>query len=232
MHQQAALIVAGGTGTRMGSDLPKQFLLLAGKPILLHTLEAFYQHDPALPVVITLPGAWIPYMESLLDQAALPVRPTLIAGGATRTDSVQAGLETLAGIMPAPSQCWVAIHDGVRPLITPDLIGAAYTQAAETGAAVVCVPVKASIRVLQPDGTSQAIPREQFYEVQTPQTFRLDLILHAYHHRPDQAFTDDASLYELTTGPVSICPGSYDNLKVTTPEDMYVAEMILKRRTA
>lgn len=231
--KRAALIVAGGSGSRMKSTRPKQFLLLGGKPILIHTLERFLLLDEELSIQLVLPLPDISFWENeapnwLSQKEMLRVR--VCAGGPSRTDSVQNGLEALAEHLPAIADYWVAIHDGVRPFIEVDKLIAAYELAAAKGASVACVPVKSSIREQLTDGSSQAVDRSRFYHVQTPQTFRLDQILAAYRNRPKGVFTDDASLFQATGGTVGICEGSYDNLKITTPEDLAIGEQVLKRQ--
>ncbi|MEL6670687.1 MAG: 2-C-methyl-D-erythritol 4-phosphate cytidylyltransferase [Bacteroidota bacterium] len=230
--QKAAVIVAGGRGTRMGSSTPKQFLPLSGIPILVRTLKAFLEWDEKMLVALVLPEAflmdWYKLSSQYLrtDEAS---RIFLAKGGASRTESVEAGLHLLAKEIENSAACLVAIHDGVRPFIFEKVLHAAYQMAETAGAAVVCVPVKASLRRQQEDGGSEAVDRSEYWEVQTPQIFYLAQILDAFARRPHNQFTDDASLYQAMGGRISICEGSYDNIKVTTPGDMFVAEEILKR---
>lgn len=233
MHP-AALIVAGGAGSRMGAGVPKQFLPLGGKPILIHTLRRFLSYDARLPVVLVLPAGSFAHWEHLGPRHLRPAdlaRITLCAGGETRTQSVGQGLEALAAQVPDPAQCLVAIHDGVRPFATQALLAGTYRQAATGEGAVACVPLKASLRQQDPDGRSRAVDRSLFLEVQTPQTFVLAQILAAYRQRPHDAFSDDASLFEAQGGRISICEGSYDNIKITTPEDIFIGERILARQS-
>ncbi|MEO1450140.1 MAG: 2-C-methyl-D-erythritol 4-phosphate cytidylyltransferase [Bacteroidota bacterium] len=230
--QKTALIVAGGSGTRMRTSLPKQFIELGGSPILLRTIRRFLNYDPDLQVVVALPAAHLDLWESLILSALdaeQRQRVQACTGGATRTLSVWAGLETLAARVNSPAETLVAIQDGVRPFISLAMLDDAYDKSADHGAAVACVPVKASLRYQQADGTTVAVDRSEYWEVQTPQTFRLDLIVDAFKKRPHDNFTDDASLYQAMGGKVVLSDGSYDNIKVTTPEDLFVAERILKR---
>lgn len=228
--KQTAVIVAGGKGARMGADMPKQFLLLEGKPILVHTLKAFLHLDPELTVALVLPTmhleTWKQMAPSYLE-AGLRNRILLCEGGDSRTASVHAGLKRLEETVKQVAHTLVAIQDGVRPFSPSSSIRESFRLAETHGAAVTCVPVKASIRQRQPDGSTEAVDRSDYLEVQTPQTFRLDHILDAYARRPHDAFTDDASLYEAMIGAVAICEGSYDNIKITTPEDLFVAKRIL-----
>lgn len=231
-----AVIVAGGKGTRMGADLPKQFLALAGKPILVHSVERFLHFHSDLRLVLVLPEAEQAAWREIAAQY-LPAedrnRIVLAPGGSMRTHSVANGLEMLAAHLSQSDPCLVAIHDGVRPFLTGPMLQKAYETAGAAGASVACVQVKASLRRVDETGRSQAVDRSHFLEVQTPQTFFLDQILAAYRRRPHDQFTDDASLYEATfpDRAVAVCAGSYDNLKITTPEDMFVAEQIWARFT-
>jgi 2-C-methyl-D-erythritol 4-phosphate cytidylyltransferase len=231
---RTAVIVAGGMGTRMGTARPKQFLAMAGKPILVHTLERLlhFQHD--LRLVLVLPEQEQPAWHEIAARhfsADDRYRMVLAPGGSLRTHSVANGLQALAAQIAQPEQCLVAIHDGVRPFLTQAMLHEAYQTAGQSGASVACVKVKASLREVDAAGHSRAVDRSRFLEVQTPQTFLLDRILTAYAQRPHDRFTDDASLYEavFAGSPVTVCEGSYDNIKITTPEDMFVAEQIWAR---
>lgn len=230
--QKAAVIVAGGSGKRMESKVPKQFLPLGNMPIIFRTVKRFLAFDPALRVVLVLPADhqqdWKGLTHLYLD-ASEESRITLQSGGATRTLSVEQGLTTLAGQV-AVDDTLVAIHDGVRPLITDEVIDRAFAAAQEFGAAVTCIAVKSSMREELAPGESRAVDRSRYWHVQTPQTFRLESILRAFKLREHDEFTDDASLYQEYIGEVAICEGSYDNLKVTTPEDLFVADALLRRQ--
>lgn len=241
--EAAAVIVAGGSGLRMGGEVPKQFLPLAGVPILVRSLRAYLSWDAALRVALVLPEPQIGYWREVsapFPEVCDPARVRLCAGGATRTRSVFEGLQALEAWGAGP-EAYVAIHDGVRPLVTREVIAAAFAQAQETGASVAAVPVKASLRELVelPDHQteyanlpSRAVDRRRFFEVQTPQVFRLGLVLEAYRQRPHDEFTDDASLAEAAGLRVLISPGRYDNLKITTPEDLPLAERLLAQQEA
>jgi 2-C-methyl-D-erythritol 4-phosphate cytidylyltransferase len=239
--ETAAVIVAGGSGLRMGGEIPKQFLPLAGVPILVRSLRVYLGWDPSLKLALVLPELQFEYWQEVstpFPDVCDPARVRLCAGGATRTLSVFAGLEALEAWGLGPS-AYVAIHDGVRPLIRGEAIAAAFALARSTGASVAAVPVKASLRELsEVPGpaedyarlSSRAVDRRRFFEVQTPQVFGLGLILNAYRQRPHDEFTDDASLAEAAGLPVALSPGHYDNLKITTPEDLPLAERILAQR--
>ncbi|MDX2283729.1 MAG: 2-C-methyl-D-erythritol 4-phosphate cytidylyltransferase [Bacteroidia bacterium] len=228
--QRAAVIVAGGSGLRMGGDLPKQFLPLGGVPILVRTVQAFLNWDPDIRIALVLPEPHIPYWQPLAAEwlGASQARVQTCAGGAARTASVDAGLRLIRSQLSGP--CLVAVHDGVRPFVDAELLRQAFEAAAEHGASVACVPVKATLRETLPGGLSRTVDRSRYLEVQTPQTFSLDALLDCFARRPHDQFSDDAGLYESFGHAVAVCPGSYDNIKITTPEDLAVGENILRRR--
>jgi 2-C-methyl-D-erythritol 4-phosphate cytidylyltransferase len=219
-----AILVAGGSGLRMGADRPKQFLLLRGEPVLLHTLRRFA--EPALGVtqtVVVLPFDQLEFWQKLAAEHGVTIPHTLVAGGATRWASVKAGLAALPA--EAPAGALVAVHDGVRPLITPSVIEAAYQLAATHGAAAVAVPPKDSVRLLGAAGSSP-LDRRRLRLMQTPQTFDLALLRRAYRLPELPTFTDDASVVD-DLHPVQLVEGDYRNLKITTPEDLLLAEALI-----
>lgn len=218
--KEFALIVAGGKGTRIKSDLPKQFIRLHGKPILLYTLEAFFKYSENIKVVLVLPEDDFGIWESIRTEFNFKKHIILQRGGETRFQSVRNGLEKMEG------DGLVAIHDGVRPLVSSNLIGASYRLAAVHGSAVAAVRLKESIRVTDQDGT-KAIDRSQYRLIQTPQTFDLQLIKKAYQTKEDSSLTDDASVAERIGHKISLFEGSYQNIKITTPEDLIIAEALL-----
>lgn len=225
------LIVAGGKGLRMGGNTPKQFMQIHGRPILAWTVDAFLQFDDALPLVIALPAEalqdWQQQMQQLFSAADLR-RITCVPGGAERVHSVHQGLRAIASQLPAGEDALVAIHDGVRPVVSQVLIARAFELGEQKGNAVAAVPVKSSMRRLQPDGSSIAVNRDEFFHVQTPQVFRLSEILAAYEQRNSDSFTDDASLAEAQGMRIHLSAGAYENVKVTTPEDIALAQEWLK----
>ncbi|HQQ97025.1 MAG TPA: 2-C-methyl-D-erythritol 4-phosphate cytidylyltransferase [Cyclobacteriaceae bacterium] len=222
--REYALIVAGGKGTRIPGTLPKQFLALNGRPILLHTLDAFYRYNSQLPVVLVLPAddrdTWV----RITKEHPVPNSITLVDGGETRFQSVRNGLGVLSG------DGLVAIHDGVRPLISEDIIGASFRLAAAHKTAIAAVRLKESIRMTDQD-TTRAVDRSRFRLIQTPQTFDLALIRKAYQQKEDPTMTDDASVAERAGFSISLFEGSYENIKITTPEDLVVAEALLKQKS-
>jgi 2-C-methyl-D-erythritol 4-phosphate cytidylyltransferase len=219
-----AILVAGGSGLRMGADRPKQFLLLLGEPVLLHTLRRFA--EPALGVtqlVVVLPFDQIEYWQQLAAEHHVTVPHVLVAGGATRWASVKAGLAALPA--DAPAGALVAVHDGVRPLVPQSVIEATYQAAASHGAAAAAVPPKDSVRLLGAAGSSP-LDRRRLRLMQTPQTFDLALLRRAYRLPELPTFTDDASVVD-DLHPVQLVEGDYRNLKITTPEDLLLAESLL-----
>ncbi len=214
-NQLFAIIVAGGSGSRMQSSVPKQFLLLKDKPILQHTIEQFLAVLPAEQIILALPAVEQFTWAVLCEQHGFNPPIQLVDGGATRFQSVRNGLRAIqagAGI--------VAVHDGVRPFITPAIIRNSFDTAARTGSAVTCVPVKDSVRVIGPDGGSQAVDRSQYRLVQTPQTFALDAFRQAFRVEEQPFFTDCASVMEYAGFPVTLIEGAYENIKITTPDDL------------
>lgn len=219
-RKEHAIVVAGGKGTRIRHTLPKQFIELAGKPVLFHTLEAFYRYSPSLNIVLVLPAGDIKTWDDLVARHHFTIPVTVQTGGETRFQSVKRGLEKITG----PGL--VAIHDGVRPLVSEDIIGASFRLAAAHGTAVAAVRLKESIRMTDQD-TTHAVDRSRFRLIQTPQTFDIDLIKKAYEQREESSMTDDASVAERAGHPISLFEGSCENIKITTQEDLVIAEALL-----
>lgn len=221
--KEYALIVAGGKGTRIKSALPKQFLELNGKPILIHTLEAFYRYSEKIIIVLVLPEDDFPIWNELVKKHSFNRSIILQKGGETRFQSVKNGLDKIE----APGL--VAIHDGVRPLVSEDIIGASFRLAAVHQSAVAAVRLKESLRMTDQDNT-KAVDRSRFRLIQTPQTFDIDLIKQAYQLKEDASMTDDASVAEKSGHVISLFEGSYENIKITTQEDLIVAEALLNSK--
>lgn len=219
-----ALIVAGGKGTRIKSKLPKQFLELNGKPVLLHTLEAFYRYSDKINVVLVLPEDDFQTWQDISKKYNFNKPLILQSGGDSRFQSVKKGLEKIQG------EGLVAIHDGVRPLVSEDIIGASFRLAAVHQSAVAAVRLKESIRITDQDNT-KAVDRSKFRMIQTPQTFNVQLIKKAYTIKEDPSLTDDASVAERAGHTISLFEGSYENIKITTSEDIIVAEAFLRHHS-
>ncbi len=214
------VIVAGGAGTRMKTDLPKQFLMLGKLPVLMHTIEQFYKYDSTLNIIVVLPQYQIEFWESLCNQHKYATKHSVVSGGKTRYHSVQNGL----GLVPEGSL--VAIHDGVRPLISKEVIAESYDLAEKKGSAISAVPLKDSIRKTEGNKTVSK-NRSEYYLVQTPQTFNASLLKQAYNQtEPSEKFTDDASVFEAAHGQVNLITGDYKNIKITTPEDLIIAQAL------
>ena len=222
-QKEYALIVAGGKGTRIKSNVPKQFIELNGKPILLHTVEAFYRYSTSLAVILVLPEDDFEIWEAICKNFDFNEPVVLQQGGATRFQSVRNGLDKIEG------EGLVAIHDGVRPLVSEDIIGASFRLAAIHHCAVAAVRLKESIRMTDQDNT-KAVDRSRFRLIQTPQTFDVQLIKKAYRMREDASLTDDASVAEKAGHVISLFEGSFENIKITTPEDLVIAEALMKER--
>lgn len=221
-HKEYALIVAGGQGTRIKSSLPKQFLPLAGLPVLMHTIKAFYNYSRRIEIILVLPEKDLKTWQSLCSEHKFDVPVTVQTGGDSRYQSVKKGLERIK------EDGLVAIHDGVRPIINKNIIGASFQLAAVHQSAVAAVRLKESIRVTDQDNT-RAVDRSKYRIIQTPQTFRTSLIKQAYEIPEDASLTDDASVAERAGHTISLFEGSYENIKITTPEDLVIAEALLKQ---
>lgn len=223
------IIVAGGSGLRMGAGIPKQFLPLGGRPVLLRTLEAIAAAVPEAETVVVLPAAHIGTLHELCERFGCTVRYRATAGGASRFESVEAGLKAL------PDDCsLIAVHDGVRPLVTADMIRRGLDCARTNRTAVPVIPVTDTIREVTAEGSSHTIDRSKLRAVQTPQIFDGELLRRAYRDaaamNDKSRFTDDASVVEDFGTAISLYEGSRENLKLTTPADMTIAEAILSLR--
>lgn len=219
-----AVIVAGGSGTRMKSDVPKQFIEIGGKPILMHTLEAYHTAFATLKLILVLPEIQIPFWRGLCAKHKFNLDHKIVSGGPKRFYSVKNGLNAISG------SGIVAIHDGVRPFISPEIIKNSFRVAGEQGNAITSVALKDSIRQVNPDGTNNLVNREDFHLIQTPQTFQVDLIKKAFETEYDPLFTDDASVLERAGTSINLIEGDYRNIKITTTEDLFTAEAMLSNQ--
>lgn len=215
-----ALIVAGGSGTRMESNLPKQFLILAGKPILMHTIEAF-DNCGINQIILVLPYSQINFWNQLCETHQFTINHQLVAGGDSRFESVQNGLQH------CNNDDLVAIHDGVRPFINKEIILNSFEIASQKGNAVAAVRLKDSIRKVELL-SNKNVNRDNYYLIQTPQTFKAQLIKEAYALQEHINFTDDASVLETNGYAINLIPGDYKNIKITTPEDLIIGEVLIK----
>lgn len=218
-----ALITAGGSGSRMGADVPKQFLEVNGLPILMHTMRLFVGLPNLKGIIITLNPDVRQQWNYLLQRFGDPIPHKVVAGGKTRSESVRNGL------MHVPENALVAIHDAVRPFTALSAIEASFIKAEAHGGAIVAHACQDSLRRAKPRG-SEGVSREGMYLVQTPQTFKSELIKWAYEMADlSQAFTDDATVYEDTGQSVAIVEGSATNIKITTQADLEYAEFLMGR---
>jgi 2-C-methyl-D-erythritol 4-phosphate cytidylyltransferase len=219
MIVEYALIVAGGKGTRMGNDIPKQFLEIKGTPIIVHTVNAFRRYSTDIRIIVVLPATEMSTWQKLVSRYSMTAIQAQ-TGGETRFQSVKRGLEMIR------EEGLVAIHDGVRPLVSEDIIAASFRLAAVHGSAVASVRLRESIRTIDQHGT-RAVDRSQYRLIQTPQTFRTSLIKKAYELPEEPVLTDDASVAERSGHKISLFEGSYRNIKITSPEDLAIAQALM-----
>lgn len=224
---RSAIIVAGGSGTRMGSPLAKQYIPVGGVPILMRTLQAFFAFDTNMQLILVLPEKDRTFWANLCRQHQFAIPHEVVAGGHTRFQSVRNGLAALR-----KEQTLVAIHDGVRPFVSQEVIRRSYEEAAKSGSAIPVVSLKDSLRRVWEDGRSAYQDRQVFRLVQTPQTFQVALIKRAFLVEESAEFTDDATVYEHQGWEVSLISGDPDNMKITTPEDLHYAEYLVESRKA
>ncbi|MCS5663502.1 MAG: 2-C-methyl-D-erythritol 4-phosphate cytidylyltransferase [Flavobacteriales bacterium] len=216
-----AIIVAGGSGQRMKSPVPKQFMELNGRPVLMHTIEKFYSAGSSIHSVVVLPKSHHSAWATLCHKHHFNIPHQICEGGISRFQSVKNGLQLCVG------ESIIAVHDGVRPLISPDFILNLYKEAESNHAVIPVCPVSESIRMVIGDD-SKALDRSQYYSVQTPQCFLSDLLHKAYQQEERPTFTDDASVVEALGEKVHLFEGESSNIKITTPKDLLLAEAILK----
>lgn len=224
------IIVAGGKGLRMGSDIPKQFLPVGGKPVLMRTLERFREYSPTLQIILVLPKAQQDYWRQLCQQYQFPLPVEegvrggsylLADGGETRFHSVQNGL----ALIPDDAEGVVGVHDGVRPFPSIEVIRNCYETAREKKAVIPVIPVVETVRQLE-GATSFTVPRDEYRLVQTPQCFDIQLLKAANRQPYNDGFTDDASVVEAFGHAITLVEGNRENIKITTPYDLKIAEVL------
>ncbi len=220
--ERYVLIVAGGAGRRMNAVLPKQFLPLAGRPLLMHTIQKMHLCTGHAPVTVVLPADHIDLWNNLVSKHRFDIRHTVVVGGEERFWSVRNGLETL------PEEGLVAIHDGVRPLVSEETVARCLAEAEISGAAIPVIAPRESVRMVTVRGTLP-MNRDSIRLVQTPQVFRLDLIKKAYNIEFNPLFTDDATVAEQAGIPVSVVEGNVENIKITTPNDLLYAGVLISQ---
>lgn len=217
------IIVAGGKGLRMGSDIPKQFLPIGGKPVLMRTLERFREYSPTLQIILVLPEAQQDYWHQLCKEYRFDVDYQLTNGGETRFHSVQHGLS----LIPDDAEGVVGVHDGVRPFPSIDVIRNCYEMARTKKAVIPVIPVVETVRHLKGE-TSETVPRNDYRLVQTPQTFDIQLLKAANRQSYNDGFTDDASVVEAFGFDITLVEGNRENIKITTPYDLKIAEVLIR----
>lgn len=220
MLKKFALIVAGGSGNRMQASVPKQFLEIEGKPVLMYTFEAFLRFDPEIEFVLVLPETQVEHWKELCQKHSFHTNYKLAFGGENRFQSVKNGLAQIEedGI--------VFIHDGVRPLVSKETIEHCYTEAKKSGNALPVVPPSESVRYSDNTG-NKAVDRSNYFLVQTPQTFMVEAIKDAYQTASHENFTDDASVLENAGHKIHLVDGNRENIKITWPQDLIIAKSFL-----
>ena len=216
------IIVAGGKGLRMGSDIPKQFLPIGGKPVLMRTIERFREYAADLQIILVLPEAQQAYWQELCEKYDFKVKYQLANGGQTRFHSVQNGL----ALVPDDAEGVVGVHDGVRPFPSIEVIKNCYETARTAKAVIPVIPVVETVRHLEGD-SSVTVPRGDYRLVQTPQTFDIQLLKAANRQPYNDGFTDDASVVESYGHAITLVEGNRENIKITTPYDLKIAEVLI-----
>lgn len=213
------LIVAGGKGLRMGSDLPKQFLPIGGKPVLMHTIEAFHHFDRTMKIILVLPQEQQTYWQELCAKHSFVIEHTVVDGGETRFHSVKNGLACVNSGL-------VGVHDGVRPFVSPEVIKRCYELAAIKKAVIPVIDVVETVRHITETG-SETVSRNDYKLVQTPQVFDAELLKQAYAQEYTPFFTDDASVVEAMGVSVCLAKGNRENIKITTPFDLKISSALV-----
>ncbi len=219
--QLYVVIVAGGSGKRMGAEVPKQFLELAGRPVLMHTIERFKTFDESIEIITVLPENQLRHWLELQKQYSFTILQTIVKGGSTRFHSVRNGLKfvNVPGI--------VAIHDGVRPFVSIDTIRRCFSTAEKLGNAIPSISPIESLRIVTESG-SHPVDRFHVKQIQTPQVFSADLIKKAYLQEYKPEYSDDATVLESTGVRINLIEGNRENIKITNPEDLIISKALLE----
>ena len=218
--KRKAIIVAGGTGTRMQANKPKQFLKIGNQVILMRSIRLFHTFDPEMEIIITLPQHEISRWNELCKQEGFSITHRIVAGGNQRFNSVKNALQTIT------EDSLIAVHDGVRPLVSQETLQKTFQKAAETGNAIPVQSIHDSIRYIT-EHQNKAVDRDRYKIVQTPQVFASNILQSAYQQAYQPGFTDDASVVEYTGITISTIEGNPENLKITTKKDLDIAEVLL-----
>lgn len=220
-----AVIVAGGSGSRMQSALPKQFIELCGEPVLMHTIRAFYNSQSSPQIILALHGSYHELWAQLCTKHNFTIPHKIITGGQTRFHSIKNAVDSIAD-----DDVLIAVHDAVRPLVSADIINEAYRCASDNGTAVTAVKSRDSIRQVN-GNRSESLNRDSIYLVQTPQTFQSAILKKAYEQPYIDTFTDDASVVEQSGVAITLIAGNYSNIKITFPEDIAIAEALINKKS-
>jgi 2-C-methyl-D-erythritol 4-phosphate cytidylyltransferase len=220
-----AIIVAGGTGSRMKGEVPKQFMLLNGKLVIVYSIEAFYSFDSSIQLIIVVHPDYLTLWDQLAKQFKVSIPYQVIAGGETRFESVKNGLQLIK------EEGFVAVHDAARPVISAELLANLFSAASAYGSAIPVVPITDTIRIIDGD-TSRQQDRTYLRAIQTPQVFKVSELQRAYTQTFQATFTDDGSVMEAAGFPVHLAEGSQGNIKITHLQDIAVAEVLIKSLTA
>lgn len=228
MVKNYVIIVGGGSGTRMQSAIPKQFMLLKNLPILMHTLTVFAESNTKPTIILALNSQLKTTWKNLCIQHNFKIQHKIVDGGTTRFHSVKNGLNYIKQFTEVAAPAYVAVHDGVRPLVSKETIDYGFEQVPQYGALAAAVSSKDSVRIKDSEGASRAIDRDTIFLVQTPQFFSAEILFSAYEQDYNDMFTDDASVVEKNGHPIHLIPGDIRNIKITFPEDLLFAETLIK----
>jgi 2-C-methyl-D-erythritol 4-phosphate cytidylyltransferase len=219
--EKVTLIVAGGSGNRMNTAIPKQFLLLNGVPVLMHTIDAFYKYDKQMRIIVVLPEVQIQGWKELCREQKFMIRHEIKTGGETRFHSVRKNLAAV------PDHCLVAVHDGVRPLVSTATIKRCFQGALKFGNAVPCIEIPETLRRIEETGNKQ-VNRDDYRLIQTPQVFKGSILKKAYLQEYQKYYTDDAGVVESLGITINLVEGNAENIKITYPKDLLIAASFLK----
>ncbi len=219
---KTVIITAGGIGKRMGGDLPKQFLLIDEKPILMHSIQAFHAYDSSIEILVTLPEDWKPFWSELIKIHQFNIKHHVISGGVERFHSIQIALQQATGQ-------YIAVHDGVRPLVSQETIARCFEEVINHKAVVPYLPIAESVRFVG-EKPSKSVLRSEYVLVQTPQVFEKTTLLQAYQQAFHAGITDDASLVEESGVEIHLVEGNPENIKITKPIDLEIAQILIQKR--
>ena len=205
----------------MKSEVPKQFMLLKGIPVLMHTINKFHRYDTGMRIILVLPADQFAAWKNLCEKHGFIIRHEMVTGGETRFHSIQKNLDCI------PDQCLVAVHDGVRPLVSIDTIHRCFTVAGDKGNAVPCVEIPETLRIMDEHG-NRPVDRAKYRLIQTPQVFISSILKEAYQQEYQQSFTDDASVVESRGYGIYLVDGNPENIKITLKHDLGIAEFLLQ----